>query len=61
MAMNILKDRSKVVLRYILEKNAVEFPDKECILFEDGERWTNRSVWNKAIDQPTYFPDWNSA
>jgi crotonobetaine/carnitine-CoA ligase len=40
--MGDIPDRSLVVLRCLLEKNASEFPDQECIRFQDGERWTYR-------------------
>lgn len=38
--MGFLPDRSKVVLRCIIERQASENPDKECIAFENDERWT---------------------
>ncbi len=38
--MGFLPDRSEVVLRHLLERNAEEVPRKECILFEEGDSWT---------------------
>lgn len=38
--MSFLPDRSKVVLRHILERHAQEQPNRECAFFEDGVRWT---------------------
>ncbi len=38
--MSIIPDRREVVLRHILERNAQSHPDKECFVFEDGEKWS---------------------
>ncbi len=46
--MGFLPDRSKVVLRHILERHAAERPDKECVLFEDGQRWTYKEGLKEA-------------
>ncbi len=35
-----MPDRSKVVLRHILERHAWKQPNEECAVFEDGVRWT---------------------
>ncbi len=46
--MEFLPDRQRVVLRYLLEKNALEFPQRECMLFENGERWTYQEALQEA-------------
>jgi carnitine-CoA ligase len=38
--MNCLPDRSFVVIRHILERQASERPDRECIVFDGGPSWT---------------------
>lgn len=48
MEIDILNDRSRVVLRYILEKHAEHIPEKECIVFEDGEKWTYKKALAEA-------------
>lgn len=45
--MGFLPDRSKVVIRHILERHAENIPDKECVVFPDGERWT----YSKALEE----------
>jgi hypothetical protein len=46
--MGFLLGRSKVVLRYMLERNAEELPENECIIFEDKERWTYAGALREA-------------
>ncbi len=46
--MGYLPDRSRVVLRYILERHSAECPDRECIFFEDGELWTYGEALHRA-------------
>ncbi len=38
--MGFLPDRSIVVVTHILERQASEQPNKECVLFDSGENWT---------------------
>ncbi len=38
--MNFLPERSKVVLRHLLERHASEHPNEDYVLFEDVKRWT---------------------
>ena len=45
--MGFLPDRSKVVLRYILERQGEKRPNSVCVSFEDGERWT----YGQAIEE----------
>ncbi len=45
--MGLLPDRSKVVMRHLLERNAEKLPNNECVVFEDGERWN----YQRALDQ----------
>ncbi len=52
-----LPDRSDVVLRHILERNASEVPDKECILFEDGEKWTYSECLKQAYKAGNAFSE----
>ena len=42
--MGFLPDRSEVVIRYLLESRSIEQPEKECILFENEERWTYKAA-----------------
>jgi carnitine-CoA ligase len=46
--MGFLPDRSEVVLRHILEKHAGETPDREFLLFENGEIWTYQRALSEA-------------
>jgi crotonobetaine/carnitine-CoA ligase len=46
--MGLIPDRSEVVLRYILEGHAKSQPEKECLLFEDGESWNYGKAWLEA-------------
>jgi crotonobetaine/carnitine-CoA ligase len=38
--MGFFPDRSEVVLRHMLERKAEELRDKECVRFQNGERWS---------------------
>jgi carnitine-CoA ligase len=38
--MGFIKDRSRVVIRYVVERHAIEQPHKKCMIFEDDEEWT---------------------
>lgn len=45
--MDFLPDRSDVVLRHILERQAANRPEKQCLIFDESdETWTYR----KALD-----------
>jgi crotonobetaine/carnitine-CoA ligase len=44
----MLPDRSRVVLRHLLEHRALETPDGEFLSFEDGERWTYGKALREA-------------
>ncbi len=46
--MGFLPDRSEVVLRHILERQAQEIPTKDCMFFEDGERWSYGEALQEA-------------
>jgi carnitine-CoA ligase len=46
--MSFLPDRSEVVIRNMLERHAEERPNKECVVFEDGERWTYAEALGQA-------------
>jgi crotonobetaine/carnitine-CoA ligase len=46
--MGFLPDRKTVVLRHILEHQAAEQPKRECLFFEDGERWTYEMAVQEA-------------
>jgi crotonobetaine/carnitine-CoA ligase len=46
--MGFLPDRTKVVIRHILERKAAESPTKEYALFEDGETWTYSDALREA-------------
>jgi crotonobetaine/carnitine-CoA ligase len=37
-----------VVIRYLLERNALESPDKTSVVFEDGSSWTNAEALEQA-------------
>ncbi len=45
--MAFLPDRSEVVMRHMLQRNAEQTPDKECVLFENGEKWS----YAKAVQE----------
>jgi carnitine-CoA ligase len=46
--MKLLPNNSEVVLRYFFERHAEEQPTKECIYFENGERWTFKQALLEA-------------
>jgi carnitine-CoA ligase len=52
---DFLPDRSNVVLRHILERQAREQPQKECIVFDDGERWTYERAVSEAYRSSNQF------
>ena len=54
--MGFLPDRDRVVVRHILERQAVERPEKECAFFESGERWTFKEALEIPTGQPTNWP-----
>ncbi len=55
--MESLPDRSTVVVRHILERQARELADKECIVFEDGERWTYQEIVQQAYRAANILAD----
>ncbi len=47
--MGFLPDRSEVVVRHILERQAVQFPEKQCMLFDESEEtWTYKRALKEA-------------
>ncbi len=46
--MNEFPDRARAVIRHILERQASERPDKECILYGDGPFWTYKDALLQA-------------
>ena len=46
--MGFLPDRTRVVMRYVLERHAENQPTKECMRFEDGRRWSYGDALKQA-------------
>ena len=47
--MGFLPERSEVVVRHILERQAKKLPEKQCLLFDESdETWTYRNTLNVA-------------
>jgi acyl-CoA synthetase (AMP-forming)/AMP-acid ligase II len=48
MRLATLPHRSNVVMRHLLERNAADWPDKDCVMFEDGIIWNYRYALMQA-------------
>jgi carnitine-CoA ligase len=55
--MSFLPDRSEAVTRHILERNAEEIPNRDCVLFENGETWNYGDALRQAYRAASVLSD----